>query len=152
VLISAADNRALRSTVDRAYQTPPTFLPLTMGGGSSWWYFPCGTLIHVTFLSTRTPLTHYHLPPNPPSEKTTKPLIHTTSAPTSHSTTRYTSHSTTMLCLHTPLHCLHVSPTSADHLNKDMWQTTSARTCGRPHQQGHMAVICILRGKVKFET
>jgi hypothetical protein len=67
-LISVADNRALRSTVDRAYQTPPTFLPLTMGGGPSWWYFPCGTLIRVTFLSTRTPLAHYHLLPNPPSE------------------------------------------------------------------------------------
>jgi hypothetical protein len=37
-----------------------------------------------------------------------------------------------------PLHCLHVSPTSADHLSKDMWQTTSARTCGRPCQQGHV--------------
>jgi hypothetical protein len=37
-----------------------------------------------------------------------------------------------------PLHCLHVSPKSADHLNKDMWQTMSTNTCGRPHQQGHV--------------
>jgi hypothetical protein len=32
-LISMADQSMLRSTVDREYQTPPTFLPLTVGGG-----------------------------------------------------------------------------------------------------------------------
>jgi hypothetical protein len=122
------DNQTLRSTINRAYPTPPTFLPLTVGGegGLSWWYFPCGTLIRVTFLLTRTPLAHYHLPPNPPSEQTTHTYHLRT--PTSHSTTCYASHSTTALCFHTPLHCLHVSPTSADHLSKDMWQTTSVRT------------------------
>jgi hypothetical protein len=119
MLISTTENRGLRSMVDRAYQTPLRFLPLTMGGGLSWWYFPCGTLIHVTFLLTRTPslITTYRL--NPPLSK---PPNHSyIPPPCSDVTLHYPLHVT----LHIPLHCLHVS---LHHLNKDMWQTMSART------------------------
>jgi hypothetical protein len=129
------DNWALRFMIDRAHWTPQNFLPLTVRGGDPiWWYFSCGTLIHVTFLSTWTSLTHYHLPHNPPSEKITKLLIHITS------TLHYPLHVTLHYCAlpPPPLHCLHISPMSADHLKKDTWKTASARTCGIPHYQGHV--------------
>jgi hypothetical protein len=115
--------------VNRAYQTPPRFHPLIVRGWApSWWYFPCGTLIGVTFLLTQTPslITTYRLTPLRVNHQTTH-TYHLRTL-TSHSTTHYISHSTTMLCLHIPLHCLHVSPTSADQLNKEMWKATSART------------------------
>jgi hypothetical protein len=140
--------------VDRAYGTPPTFLPLIMGGG-----IQVGGIFHVgpSYVSPsyqlRPPslITTYHLTPpliKPPNHSYIPPLRSDVTLHYLH----YTSHSTTTLCLHTPLHCLHISPTSTYHLSKDMWQTTSSRTCGRPCQQGHVAVICILRGEVKFET
>jgi hypothetical protein len=72
-------------------------------------------------------------------EKITKPLIHTT-----FSFRRHIHYPLHIMTLHycalppPPLHSLHVSPTSVDHHNKDMWHTTSERTCGRPHQQGHV--------------
>jgi hypothetical protein len=81
-------------------------------------------------------ITTYHL--TPPLRKSPNHSY----IPPSHSDT--TLHYPLHVTLHyhalppPPLDCLHVSPTSADHLSKDMWQTTSTRTCGRPRQQGHV--------------
>jgi hypothetical protein len=107
-LISADDNRAFRSTVDRAYQTPPRFLPLTVGGGGEG--VRVGGISHVgpSYVSPscqlRPPLliTTYYLTP-PPSKSPNHSYM-----PPSHSD----------VTLHyralppPPLHWLHVLPTS----------------------------------------
>jgi hypothetical protein len=85
---------------------PPDLSSFKDRGGSCWWYFPCGTLIRVTFLSTRTPISYYHLPPTPPPPS--KPPNHSyISPPCSDVTLHYCTlppHSTTL-----PTHLTHIN-------------------------------------------
>jgi hypothetical protein len=122
-----SDNWALRSTVDRAYRTPPTFLPLTMGGG-----IRVGGIFHVgpSYVSPSCQL-------GPPSLITTYHLTPLSSKPPNHS---YIPPPRFNATLHYPLHVTlhyralppHITtlPTRLTHVSKDMSQTTSARTRG----------------------
>jgi hypothetical protein len=127
-----ADNRELRSMVNMAYQIPPRFFPLNVGGGG----VRLGGISHVgpSYVSPSCQLgpplliTTYRLtpPPRKPPNHSYIPPFH------SNVTLHYPLH----VRLHyralppTPLHCLHVSPMSANHLSKDMWKTTLASTHG----------------------
>jgi hypothetical protein len=92
MLISAVDNRALRSMVDRAYWTPPTFLPLTMGGGG----VRVGGISHVgpSYMSPSCQL-------RPPSLITTYCLTPPPSKPPNNS---YIPPPRSDVTLHYPLH------------------------------------------------
>jgi hypothetical protein len=115
-LISTADQHVLRSTVDREYQTPPTFLPLTVGGGGgpSWWFSPSGPLItcHLPVNSDPPHSLPLTAPPPPPPSK---PPNHS-SIPPPHSDVTLHYHATLHVTLHITLH----SPVSR-HIPSTRW-------------------------------
>jgi hypothetical protein len=75
---SAVDQATLRSTTDSVFWTPPTFLPLTVGGGGGLGkvVFQCGP--HTTcqpHILPPPPLNStYHLPPPPGTRLTAHPI------------------------------------------------------------------------------
>jgi hypothetical protein len=118
------DNWALRSTVDRAYRTPPTFLPLTGGGGVR-----VGGIFHVgpSYVSPSCQL-------EPPSLITTYLLTPPLSKPPNHS---YIPPLCSDVTLHYPLHI-------TLHYHALPPHSTTLPTClthvNRPPQQGQPTI------------